>query len=214
MKKLNALLNALASVTINTITTDAHGVIKEKHETKLVLPPTPAPEVKAVNKISEPKGWKWVFTPRKKDEPRILYRNFNPVEMTWEEVTVSPAGYRSLVRHCRCADWRGDLDRVGDSMVYNIIDTGKEGHVATLRISADSYWRMILEQLDAHVGEPAADEKIAYINMWINHLNQVAARFEEERTKKIREREARYAGPDALADIIQSQSRPWGNSLD
>lgn len=210
MKKLNALLATLATIAINTTTTDANGVIKEKHETKLVLPPTPASEVKEVKKISEPKGWRWVFTPRKKDESHILYRNFNPVEMTWDEVTVSPAGYRSPVRHCRCADWRGDLDRVGDSMVYNIIDNGKEGHAATLRISGDSYWRMLLEQLDAHAGEPAADEKIAYINMWISHLNQVAARFEEERTKKIREREARYAGPDALADIV----RPWGNSLD
>jgi hypothetical protein len=210
MKKLTAILNALASISINTTTTDAHGVVKEKHETKLVLPPTPAPEVKEVKKISKPEGWKWVFTSRKKDEPRILFRNFNPVEMTWDEVTISSAGYRSPVRHCRCTDWRGDLDRVGDSMMLSIIDNGKEGHQATLRMSHDSYWRMILEQLDSHAGEPAADEKIHYINTWIQHLNQVAARFEEERTKKIQEREARYAGPDVLADIAV---KPLGNSL-
>ena len=205
MKKLNELLTALATIAINTTTTDTNGVIKEKHETKLVLPPTPAPETKEIVKISTPKGWKWAFTPRKKDEPHTIYKNFNPVEMTWDEVTVSPAGYRSPVRHCRCSDWHGDIDRVGDEMVLNIIDNGKEGHAATLRMSSDSYWRMLLEQLDAHAGEPAADEKIHYINMWINHLNQVAARFGEECSKKIREREERYAGPDALADIIQSQ---------
>lgn len=210
MKKLNEILAVLSTLTINTTTTDANGSFKEKHETKLVLPPTPAPEVKEVKKISEPKGWRWVFIPRKKSESHILFRNFDPVEMTWDEVTISPAGYRSPVRHCRCTDWRGDLDRVGDSMVLNIIDNGKEGHAGTLHMSHDSYWRMILEQLDAHAGEEAADEKITYINMWIDHLNQVAARFEEERAKKIREREARYAGPDALADI---PVRPWGNSL-
>ena len=211
MKKLNALLATLATITVNTTTTDANGIVKEKHETKLVLPPTPAPEVKEVKKISEPKGWRWVFIPRKKGDSRTLFKNFNPVEMTWDEVTISTAGYRSPVRHCRCTDWRGDLDRVGESMVLNIIDNGKEGHAATLRMSADSYWRMILEQLDAHVGEPVVDEKITYINMWIARLNNVAARFEDERAKKIREREARYAGPDALSDI---PVKPWGNSLD
>jgi hypothetical protein len=70
---------------------------------------------------------------------------------------------------------------------------------------------MILEQLDGHAGEPAADEKIHYINTWIQHLNQVAARFEKERAKKRLEREARYAGPDVLADI---PVKPWGDSLD
>ena len=201
MKKLNTLLATLATLTLNTTTTDANGIVKEKHETKLVLPPTQEPEVKEVKKISEPKGWRWVFIPRKKDDSHTIFKNFNPVDMTWDEVTISAAGYRSPVRHCRCAEWRADLDRVGDSMVLNIIDNGKEGHAATLRMSHDSYWRMILEQLDAHAGEEAADEKIAYINMWIDHLNQVAARFGEERTKKRLERDSRYAGPDVLADI-------------